>query len=196
MTERNRSLTARVIPAFLICLSFFGVAFLVATPSMESIVEEERVTRVQELVVRLEEACRRHHQDTGKLALEYAARDETDQFNARRYHHLSAVQLYTGWKGPYIAMALNLGDNPWGGRIELRDNLSTHPALGFELEGGRLAHERGQYLVLTGVPESSARLVDAALDRALGEGWDARGRVEYVLDDGGTLSILLLALAD
>jgi hypothetical protein len=196
MMVSSRRDDGRVLPIFLSMVAFLGLLALVATPSYEGIVEEERALRVREVIDAVEAGCRRHHADTGKLALEYAPSGESDAYNAKRYHHLSAPQLYAGWKGPYISLGLSRADNPWGGTIELRDNLSTHPALGFELAGGLLMHERGQYLMLTQVPEESARLIDTAYDGESGEGWGAKGRVEYVLDDGGTLSIFILAAGD
>ncbi|MCB9832739.1 MAG: hypothetical protein H6807_09715 [Planctomycetes bacterium] len=196
MSRRFESMGGRVLPAFLIVTSFLALVVLVATPSYENVLEEDRALAVKDLVTRVEAACRRHHQDTGKLALEYAARNEEDSYNAKRYHHLATAQLYAGWQGPYLDLPLSQADNPWGGTVELRDNLSTHPALGFELAGGKLAHERGQYLLLTGVPEASARIVERVFDGEPGESWADSGRVEYVVDDGGTLSIFLLALGD
>ncbi len=196
MMASSRRDDGRVLPIFLSMIAFMGLLALVATPSYEGIVEEERVLRAREVIDAVDAACRRHHVDTGRLALEYAPKNENDAYNAKRYHHLSAPQLYSGWKGPYISLGLSRADNPWGGTIELRDNLSTHPALGFELDGGLRMHERGQYLLFTQVPAEAARLIDVAFDGESGDGWDVKGRVEYVLDDGGTLSIFLLALGD
>lgn len=196
MTKSQESGVRRVLPFVFIVVSFFGVVLMVATPSYKGVLEEDRVLRLSELVDRTEAACSRHYQDTGHLALEYAPADENDAYGAKRYHHLSMPQLYKGWAGPYIALGLSRADNPWGGTIELRDNLSTHPALGFELAPGQLAHERGQYLMLTAIPEEAARLIDQVIDGTGTENWTGQGRVEYVLDDGGTLSIFLLATGD
>ena len=76
MSRRFESMGGRVLPAFLIVTSFLALVVLVATPSYENVLEEDRALAVKDLVTRVEAACRRHHQDTGKLALEYAARNE------------------------------------------------------------------------------------------------------------------------
>lgn len=181
-----------------IASSIFIIVAVVATPAMDEIVEDGKSLKVLRLYERLSAACGRHKEDTGRLASEFSSSSQSDRRNLKMYHQLSTKQLYAGWNGPYIQMPVSPADNPFGGKVELHNNLSTSPALGFELKDGKLAHEAGQYLVLTQIPEEVARRLERHIDfvdgedRELSPDWRTKGRVEYTNDDGGTLSLFIL----
>ena len=176
-----------------IASSVFIIVAVVATPTMEEIVEDGKSLKVLRLYERVSEACIRHYRDTNRAAIEFAGSSESDRHNLKRYHQLSQPQLYKGWKGPYIQVPLSMADNPFGGVVELHNSLSTHPALGFELADGTLAEEDGQYLVLTRIPEEVAVRLDRHLDgEEQDSAWREKGRVEYSKAAGGTLSLFIL----
>lgn len=185
-----------------IASSVFIIVAVVATPAMDEIVEDGKSLKVLRLYERLSIACTQHHQDTGKLASEFSSSSESDRRNLKMYHQLSLNQLYAGWQGPYIQTPISQADNPFGGKVELHNNLSTYPALGFELSDGTLAHEEGQYIVMTGIPAEVARRLERHLDavpedsESLPENWRTTGRVEYTKDDQGTLSLFILNVSE
>ncbi len=186
-----------------IASSIFIIVAVVATPTMDEIVEDGKSLQVLRVFERTSRACTKHYKDTGRMATEFASASESDRYALKRYHQLSAKQLYKGWDGPYIQVPITQADNPYGGTVELHNNLSTHPALGFELAGGTLAHEEGQYLVFTRIPEEVAQRLDRHLDmdaasesEALDPQWKTKGRVEYTRENNGTLSLFILKSRD
>ncbi len=185
-----------------IATSIFVVVAIVATPTMDEIIEDGKSLKVLRLFERVSGACTRHYKDTGKAATEYSSSSESDRHNLKMYHHLSKEQFYSGWNGPYIQVPLSQADNPFGGVVQIHNNLSTHPALGFELDGGVLAHEDGQYLVLTQIPQDVAERLDRHLDQkgddktSMSPDWKTKGRVEYTSADGGTLSLFILNIEE
>ncbi|MFT7619864.1 MAG: hypothetical protein ACI97A_003521 [Planctomycetota bacterium] len=195
--SRMSGIRQAIVQGF-IASSIFIVVAIVATPTMNEIVEDGKSLKILRLYERLSVACAKHHKDTGKVASEFASSSESDRRNLKMYHQLSVKQLYSGWQGPYIQTPISQSDNPFGGSVELHNNLSTHPALGFELADGTTAHEGGQYLVLTNIPEEVAERLDRHLDSSLANGdkltadWETKGRVEYSQENGGTLSLFIL----
>ena len=185
---------APTIVKVLITASILALSMIVATPVMDAIVADEQALRILRLLERVDQATRRHHADTKRIALEYAAPNAKHAFAQKRYHHLSMEQLYSDWQGPYLRVPLSQADNPFGGMVELHNNLSDNPALGFSLLTGSRAEEDGQYLVLTQVPENIALKLDAHFDSRSEEppaNWQDHGRVEWTDEDGGTLSLFI-----
>lgn len=182
-----------------IASSIFIVVAVVATPTMDEIVEDGKSLQVLRVFERTSRACTSHYKDTNRMATEFASTSESDRYALKMYHQLSTKQLYKGWSGPYIQVPISQADNPYGGTVELHNNLSTHPALGFELSGGKLVHEEGQYLVFTRIPEEVAQRLDRHLDmnsasdsESLDPLWKTKGRVEYTRENNGTLSLFIL----
>lgn len=182
----------------LIAVAFVVVLLAMAVPAAGSIRDERQAGAVVELTEELEAACRAFREDTDRRAVEFSATPDGEAYAQARYHTLSMRQNMKGWHGPYRRRPITHEDNPWGQAIYLQSHLAASPANGFDLDadGAVDAEGPGQFVVLYGVPERVARIVDGRLDRDLGiegEGWRRTGRVEWMPSSGGALTIQLQA---
>jgi hypothetical protein len=187
------NLMARILVPTMV-LTLFAV---VATPAMDTLIQDEKALTVLKLLQRVTEASEKHYEDCGQLALEFSSPTPSHAYGQKRYHHLSMEQFYEGWNGPYLMVPISSADNPFGGSVQLRNNLSSHPALGFELDDGP-AHEEGQYLSISKVPLDIAARIDAYYDGKNDDGspasanWQTEGKVEYSAEDDGSLNVFIL----
>lgn len=180
----------------LIATAFVVVLLAMAVPAAGSIRDEQQAADIIELAESLEVACRKFEKDTGKLAVEFSSTPDGEAYAQARYHSLSMRQAVDGWAGPYRTRPVTHADNPYGQPVYLQNHLAASPANGFDLDadGKPEAIGPGQFIVMYGVPERVARLVDSRLDQALGvdgDGWRRTGRVEWTPSSSGALTIQL-----
>lgn len=160
-----------------VALAFAVVAGLVGivAGTLKSRATDERSPQVVQLVEGLRRACARYRIDTCGYATELTS-------HAALPHELSADPGVAGWRGPYIETPLSSAQNPWGGRIDLYDEVRTNGWLdGFDVDGdgGLDALGAANMLVLESVPAPGASAVDAALERGVPGEWMKSGRVRY-----------------
>lgn len=174
----------------LLALTVLSVTFGAAVPALESRRLGERVDATLRLSDRVQEACRRHRDDAGILAIEVAAADAGAAETTASFHRLAMHQSYAGWQGPYLDHPLSLAENPFGGGLHLRSDWGQIADLGFDLDRAGF----GQFLVLEGVPEGSARQIDERIDHSGVSAttlsvWQRHGRVAWTPDGDGRLLI-------
>ncbi len=153
------------------------LSILAATLAMRAggMIEKGKTAKVVDLASTFKTVCATYHADVGGYAREYANSGK----NNRR---LSAKQNSTGWSGPYLESALTPGQNPFGGTIDLYDNVRTGNKIpGFDVDGDGSLDVRGDgnVLYLSEVPREAAEAIDASIDRDLNGAWNKRGRVRY-----------------
>ncbi len=162
----------------------------VIAPSMMSVTKDAQASKIISTYEVMRGACVQHYAHTGALPIEYSHSSKT----AAQYHQLAMTQTTAGWKGPYIDHPLGVGDNPFGGTINVYNSSSsvtTYAASGFDMNGDATNDITGaaSILVLGSIPVSTAEAVDAAIDRGVGGTWSASGRVEF---SSGVLTIYLI----
>ncbi|TAJ04419.1 MAG: hypothetical protein EPO68_16900 [Planctomycetota bacterium] len=131
--------------------------------------------QVVQTVESLRRACASYRIDTCSFATELTG-------HAAMHRQLSANPGVAGWHGPYLETPLSGAQNPWGGRIDLYDDVRANGWIqGFDLDGnGELdAQTEANMLVLEAVPAPGASAIDAALERGAPGEWMASGRVRY-----------------
>lgn len=180
----------------MIALAFVIVLLAMAVPAAGSIRDEQQASDIVELLEDLESSCRAFTEDTEKLAVEFSATPDGEAYAQARYHTLSMKQDLKGWNGPYRSRPLTHQDNPYHQAVYLQSHLAASPANGFDLDGDGAVETKGpgQFVVLYGVPERVARIVDSRLDQRLGidgDGWRRTGRVEWTPSSSGALTIQL-----
>lgn len=182
----RRQIAARL----LIGLAFVSLIAGAAVPAARQSDHAGQARDIVDLAARLERAARRHHRDTGLLAVEIAAGSAEDPAVAPAYHRLGMRQRYGGWKGPYLAHPLTLADSPVQGPVALLSRDADLRARGFSLAS---SDGFGQYLVLEGVSRHAAHLVERELDPRVEDdprGWRSGGRVQWQEQDGTLLVAL------
>jgi prepilin-type N-terminal cleavage/methylation domain-containing protein len=134
-----------------------------------------RSARILQLVDALRTACAAHRIDTCEYALELAGYPAQSRM-------LTAQQTMAGWKGPYLDQPLGAGQNPWGGRLDLFDDVRTNGWIdGFDIDADGTLDVTGSanMLVLTRVPTPEALALDSALEKGIPGEWMRSGRVRY-----------------
>lgn len=196
MVEKKSFLMRRAftLAELIIVVGIIGMLTAIVVPTTIRSVDNARISKVLSLVSVLEIACEAYRTDTNGFAREFAATGGT---LAPIWNGLSLNDGAAGWNGPYIRNSLTAADNPFGGMIQVHNNLVgtgfCRPN-GFDLNGDGTPDRTGQgnFLCLFNVPEVIARRIDARYDRGLPPGgWRNTGRVEY---SGGPRRRLLIYL--
>ena len=182
----------------MIVLAFLVIVLAMAVPTVGTIHDEDQAKEVLDLIEDLHRACAEHHRDTQRYAIEFSPAANGSSYTQPRYHELSLPQRTLGWAGPYLSEVLDIQRNPFRGAIYVQNHLAASPANGFDLDGdGEIdADSSGQFVVIYGVPERIARMVDEVLDGGsarVGDSWMLRGRVEWSSSAGGALVVCLMS---
>ncbi len=179
---------------FMIILSVSTILLAVAVPSAGNIRDGIAVDRIVEMSDQMARACHRFQLDTGRGAIELSISADGESYAHPRHHELAMPQPIPGWQGPYIEAPLRQVESPVDGPVYLVNDLGTAPASGFVLEpGAPLLTGSGQALIFHGVPRRIAEKVDARIDGSDGQGgWNSSGRVEWIPQGRGSLSIFLM----
>ena len=181
----------------LLTIAFSTILLSVAIPGIGLMRDNYRRDEIVELINDIGRSSHRFLKDTGQPAIEFAAAKDGQSYVHPRYHQLSMPQEIQGWRGPYLKSPLSCSDNPYGASIYIIDKLNVSPAHGFDLKAnGEIVGGPGQFVVLYGVPERIAKMVDTVIDDEFCESasWDSVGRVEWAPGGGGSLSVHLLTL--
>lgn len=160
----------------------------IIVPMVGSAKRDGQAAELLQVIDSLRGACMKYHSDTGTLPIEVSTSATVAN------HKLSLAQSITGWKGPYLDHSISAGDNPFGGSVEVLDNLSTVPG-GFDLLGGgtNTATGPGSCVRFTNVPADIHLLIEAALDQGVAGTNTTTGRVKYTAT-GGVMTVYLMDL--
>ncbi len=164
----------------IVAVSVLVILAGVGIPLVTTQVEKARAGKIVSLAENLRTACQDYYADTGQFAREYSGSNHTDP----SYHKLSVPQKKVpGWEGPYLDHPITEADNPCRGSVFVYDRLDKggNPSKGFNLLGGKSETHvgKGNFVLLTNVPEGVAKRVDTALDHGIGGAWQKTGRVKY-----------------
>lgn len=145
----------------------------IAVPLAGNLVRSANANQILKLSDILKGACNRYWVDMGVPAAN--AGNLSVQVGAG-WNPTTA----SGWDGPYVDHPLSVKDNPTGAAIDI----ALFNAAGtYSIQGNAI--NRGNELVVNGVDDALALMIDAELDvpAAAGlqneAGWQSLGRVEY-----------------
>ena len=138
-------------------------------------VEAQQVGRLAALVQRLQGACERYTDDTGRLPYEYTSYDGP-------HRKLSAAQKLAGWNGPYLAEPLaHHVSNPYG-NLHLYNDVRVNGWIpGFDVDGDGVLEVTGpaNMLWLSGLEPEAAAALDSRLEAAPASDPASQGRVRF-----------------
>lgn len=160
----------------------------VVIPMVGQARRDGQVAEVLQVVDSLRTGVHRFHADTGRCPVELSS--SSDPAN----HHLSLDQTdIPGWNGPYVDHVITTGDNPFGGAVEVHDDLDASVRNGFNILGGgsKTSTGTGSFVRFGTFPRDLARRVDDALDEGISGNWQHTGRVIWRND---VMDVFLLDL--
>ena len=137
--------------------------------------EGARVSEILRLSDTLKLACQQYYTDTGTYAVESSPAPPSNPL----VHGLAGDDGKAGWNGPYINNFISSDDNPYNLAIVVG---RVKAPIEFDLDGnGTVDRTVGNFLQISGVPDSAVKKINDQFDSHLGDSnWENTGRVEYM----------------